>query len=92
MFLDDKLEVIYHDTNNRDERNVRLITFCVNSLPDPTKDGTAPFLDAIMRVDYSFQLFAKRHDDVSPTMFRDYVVKKTDKEVVDKIKKYVHWK
>ena len=76
MFLDEKLEKIYAETEgNKIERSNRLIKALGDRLQE-NFDPHAPvqnFLTGVKQVDNSWQLFAKRHSELDPMAFRRLV-------------------
>lgn len=80
MFLDEKLEKIYAETEgNEIERSNRFVKALTDRLQenfDP--QGTVQnFLTGLKQIDNSWQLFAKRHGEIDPMAFRT-LVKKCD--------------
>lgn len=76
MFLDEKLEKIYAETEgNEIERSNRLIKALEGRLKenfDP--QGTVQnFLTGMKQIDNSWRLFAKRHGEIDPMAFRTLV-------------------
>lgn len=77
MFLDEKLEQIYTNTEKgsviQSNKLIRALTDSLNenfNMRDNTPDD---FLRELKRVDNSWQLFAKRHSDIDPLAFRRLV-------------------
>lgn len=76
MFLDEKLEKIYAETEgNEIERSNRLIKALTDRLEENYDPHTPVqnFLTGMKQVDNSWQLFAKRHSDIDPLAFRRFV-------------------
>lgn len=76
MFLDEKLEKIYAETEgNEIERFNRLR----NELADRLQENLDPhgtvqnFLTVLKQIDNSWRLFAKRHGEIDPMAFRTLV-------------------
>ena len=91
MFLDEKLEQIYTETEgNEIERSNRLI----RALTDRLQENLDPhgtiqdFLTGMKQVDNSWRLFAKRHKEVNPEAFRT-LVKRFDPD--GKFAKALNW-
>ena len=92
MFLDEKLEKIYAETEgNEIERSNRLIKALGDNLNENfnMRDNTVEdFLRELRRVDNSWQLFAKRHSELNLMAFR-MLVKRFD--VDGKFTKALNW-
>ena len=92
MFLDEKLEKIYAETEgNEIKRSVRLRKALTDSLNENfnIKDNTPKdFLRELRRVDNSWQLFAKRHSGIDPLAFRQFI---QQLDVDGKLTKALKW-
>lgn len=91
MFLDEKLEKIYAETEgNEIERSNRLRKALADRLQE-NFDPHAPvqdFLTGLKQVDNSWRLFAKRHSEINPMAFRRLVQKF---DVDGKFTKALNW-
>lgn len=92
MFLDEKLEKIYTNTEKgsviQSNELIRALTDSLNenfNMRDNTPDD---FLRELRRVDNSWHLFAKRHSDIDPEAFR-LLVKQFDPD--GKFTKALNW-
>ena len=92
MFLDEKLEKIYAETEgNEIKRSNRLRKALTDNLNENynMRDNTVKdFLRELRRIDNSWKLFAKRHSDIDPLAFRRFV---QQLDVVGRLTKALKW-
>lgn len=92
MFLDEKLEKIYAETEgNEIKRSNRLRKALIDNLNENfnMRDNTVKdFLRELRRIDNSWQLFAKRHSDIDSLEFRRFV---QQVDVGGKFTKVLNW-
>ena len=75
MFLDEELEQIHLDNQDIKIRAKSLMRACLNRLPNPKDVEVEVYLNALKSVDYSWQLFCKRHLMYKADWFRDFVLR-----------------
>lgn len=77
MFLDEKLEQIYTNTEKgsviQSNELIRALTDNLNENFNMRDNTVEDFLRELRRVDNSWHLFAKRHSDIDPLAFRRLV-------------------
>ena len=96
-FLSDRLESIHNSDIPKKDRNIKIIEELKNEIPNANKVGINAFISKLKSIEYSYQLFVKKHPEYNESFFRNFVCKDRDtydehtKETLKIIRKVLNW-
>lgn len=93
MFFDEELEVIFgeHLDDETPKGFVDDLMKCwKRRMPQPNV-GVQTFINEVRKMDYSWQLFCKKHKGFKIDAFRTLVLNCADDELKEKFRKAFHW-
>ena len=85
MFLDEELEQIYSAEKGTKECAMHLLQACQKRYIEDCRPAQGYTVELIKRIDYSWQVFAKKHEEINNHGFRNFVLRDPNKSAKFKI-------
>lgn len=85
MFLDEQLENIYNTVDDPQERAKQLANLCIDNIPKPEDMENMSWdevLQTIKKINNSWCLFCKKHQDIKADWFKNFMKEVAPKELI----------